>query len=84
MLLYRLNSDYNPLHADLEPDVNMDLGGAIMHGLFSWNSTVHGLHKTLGGSDRKNIKDFQARFTQHVKARQQACDADLEDGCGWI
>jgi acyl dehydratase len=45
----------------------MGFGGAIMHGLFSWNSTAHGLLKTLGGSDPKNIKDFQARFAQPVK-----------------
>ena len=45
----------------------MGFGGAIMHGLFSWNSTAHGLLKTLGGSDPKNIKDFQARFASPVK-----------------
>lgn len=66
-LLYRLNGDYNPLHADPEPGKKMGFGGAIMHGLFSWNSTAHGLLKTLGGSDPKNIKDFQARFAQPVK-----------------
>ena len=38
-----------------------------MHGLFSWNSTAHGLLKVLGGSDPKNIKDFQARFASPVK-----------------
>jgi acyl dehydratase len=66
-LLYRLNGDYNPLHADPEPGVKMGFGGAIMHGLFSWNSTAHGLLKVLGGSDPKNIKDFQARFAAPVK-----------------
>jgi len=66
-LLYRLNGDYNPLHADPEPGVKMGFGGAIMHGLFSWNSTAHGLLKVLGGSDPKNIKDFQARFASPVK-----------------
>lgn len=55
------------MHADPEPGVKMGFGGAIMHGLFSWNSTAHGLLKTLGGSDPKNIKDFQARFASPVK-----------------
>lgn len=66
-LLYRLNGDYNPLHATPEPGQKMGFGGAIMHGLFSWNSTAHGLLQTLGGSDPKNIKEFQARFASPVK-----------------
>jgi peroxisomal enoyl-CoA hydratase 2 len=45
----------------------MGFGGAIMHGLFSWNSTAHGILKTLGGSDPANIKEFQARFASPVK-----------------
>jgi len=45
----------------------MGFGGAIMHGLFSWNSTCQGLLKTLGGSDPANIKEFQCRFASPVK-----------------
>jgi peroxisomal enoyl-CoA hydratase 2 len=66
-LLYRLNGDYNPLHATPEPGQRMGFGGAIMHGLFSWNSTAHGLLKELGGSDPANMKEFQARFASPVK-----------------
>jgi peroxisomal enoyl-CoA hydratase 2 len=66
-LLYRLNGDYNPLHATPEPGKQMGFGGAIMHGLFSWNSTAHGLLKELGGSNPANIKEFQARFASPVK-----------------
>ncbi|KAF1987122.1 peroxisomal dehydratase [Aulographum hederae CBS 113979] len=66
-LLYRLNGDYNPLHATPEPGQKMGFGGAIMHGLFSWNTTCHGLLKVLGGSDPANIKEFQARFASPVK-----------------
>jgi len=46
-LLYRLNGDYNPLHATPEPGQKMGFGGAIMHGLYSWNSTAHLLLKYL-------------------------------------
>jgi len=67
LILYRLNGDYNPLHATPEPGQKMGFGGAIMHGLFSWNTTCHGLLKTLGGSDPANIKEFQARFAAPVK-----------------
>lgn len=63
----RLNGDYNPLHATPEPGVKMGFGGAIMHGLYSWNSAAHALLKELGGSDPANIKEFQARFASPVK-----------------
>jgi len=66
-LLYRLNGDYNPLHATPEPGQKMGFGGAIMHGLSSWNFACHGLLKAIGGSDPKNIKEFQARFASPVK-----------------
>ncbi|KAK4570236.1 hypothetical protein LTR86_002316 [Recurvomyces mirabilis] len=65
--LYRLNGDYNPLHATPEPGKAMGFGGAIMHGLYSWNSTAHALLKLMGGSDPANIKDYQARFASPVK-----------------
>ncbi|KAH8675786.1 MaoC like domain-containing protein [Xylariales sp. PMI_506] len=66
-LLYRLNGDYNPLHAHPEPGKKMGFGGPIIHGLYSWNSTCHGLLKKLGGSDPNNIKEFQARFASPVR-----------------
>jgi len=62
-----LNGDYNPLHATPEPGKKMGFGGCIIHGLFSWNSTAHGILYELGGSDPKNIKEFQARFAAPVK-----------------
>ena len=66
-LLYRLNGDYNPLHATPEPGKKMGFGGAIMHGLFSWNSAAHALLQELGGSEAKNMREFQARFASPVK-----------------
>jgi peroxisomal enoyl-CoA hydratase 2 len=65
--LYRLNGDYNPLHATPEPGTQMGFGGAIMHGLYSWNSTAHALLKLLGGSDPANLREFAARFASPVK-----------------
>ncbi|EOD51076.1 putative peroxisomal dehydratase protein [Neofusicoccum parvum] len=65
--LYRLNGDYNPLHATPEPGQEMGFGGVIMHGLFSWNSTAHGVLKAFGASDPKNIKEFAARFASPVR-----------------
>ncbi|KAF6839883.1 peroxisomal dehydratase [Colletotrichum musicola] len=65
-LLYRLNGDYNPLHATPEPGKKMGFPGAIMHGLYSWNTTAHGILQHFGGSDPANIKEYQARFASPV------------------
>ena len=63
----RLNGDYNPLHAEPGPGKAMGFGGAIMHGLYSWNSSAHILLRELGGSNPENIKEFAARFAAPVK-----------------
>ncbi|KAE8411079.1 hypothetical protein BDV36DRAFT_289052 [Aspergillus pseudocaelatus] len=65
-LLYRLNGDYNPLHATPEPGQKMGFGGVIIHGLFSWNTAAHGILRELGCSDPKNLREFQARFASPV------------------
>ncbi|ERS96063.1 hypothetical protein HMPREF1624_07599 [Sporothrix schenckii ATCC 58251] len=66
-LLYRLNGDYNPLHATPEPGVQMGFGGPIIHGLYSFNSTAHLLLKHLGGSDPAKLREYQARFASPVR-----------------
>ena len=65
-LAYRLNGDYNPLHATKEPGEKMGFGGTIVHGLYSWNSTCRDILKALGGSDPANVKEYQARFASPV------------------
>lgn len=65
--LYRLNGDYNPLHADPEPGKKMGFGGTIIHGLFSWNMAAHAVLKAFGASKPENLKEFQARFAAPVK-----------------
>ncbi|KAI5288793.1 hypothetical protein KEM52_001028 [Ascosphaera acerosa] len=65
--LYRLNGDYNPLHADPAAGQAMGYPGIIMHGLFSWNVAAA---KVLKHFTRHNegalLRDFQARFTAPV------------------
>jgi acyl dehydratase len=65
--LYRLNGDYNPLHADPEPGKKMGFGGPIIHGLFSWNMSAHAILQAFGSSKPENMKEFQARFAAPVK-----------------
>ncbi|EMC92948.1 hypothetical protein BAUCODRAFT_267403 [Baudoinia panamericana UAMH 10762] len=85
--LYRLNGDYNPLHATPEPGKAMGFGGAIMHGLYSWNTTCHALVKLLGGSDPANIKEYAARFASPVKPGDtlvtEIWRTGEKDGDGW-
>jgi acyl dehydratase len=66
-LLYRLNGDYNPLHATPEPGKKMGFGGIIVHGLYSFNSSARLLLKALGNSDPANLKEYQARFASPVR-----------------
>lgn len=66
-LLYRLNGDYNPLHATPEPGKKMGFGGTIIHGLYSWNAIAHSILKVIGGSKPQNLKEFQARFVNPVR-----------------
>ncbi|KAL5333195.1 HotDog domain-containing protein [Aspergillus crustosus] len=65
--LYRLNGDYNPLHATPEPGQKMGFGGVIIHGLYSWNATAHNILEAFGGSNPANFKEFQARFASPVR-----------------
>ncbi|KAK4451682.1 HotDog domain-containing protein [Podospora aff. communis PSN243] len=88
-LLYRLNGDYNPLHATPEPGKKMGFGGVIIHGLYSFNWACHGLLKALGASDPANIKEYQARFASPVRPgdklvtsvwRDSARTGEIQDG----
>ncbi|PGH13040.1 hypothetical protein AJ79_03877 [Helicocarpus griseus UAMH5409] len=65
--LYRLNGDYNPLHATPEPGQALGYGGIIMHGLFSWNVAAQTVLSRFGKNEAKNLRDFEARFAAPVK-----------------
>ena len=49
----------------------MGFGGAIMHGLSTWNFAAYALLKELGGCDPTNMKEYQARFAAPVKPGQK-------------
>ena len=58
-----------------------------MHGLCSWNMAAHGLLLELGGSDSRNMKEFQARFASPVKPGSKLVTEIWKmgetDGEGW-
>ncbi|KAJ5515014.1 HotDog domain-containing protein [Penicillium fimorum] len=67
VFLYRLNGDYNPLHAVPGPGLKMGLGGVILHGLFTYSSTCYGVVSKFCGGDAARLKSFGARFAFPVK-----------------
>ncbi|KAK4500820.1 hypothetical protein PRZ48_009012 [Zasmidium cellare] len=66
-LIYRLNGDYNPLHVTPSQGKSMGFGGAIMHGLFTYNIAAHAVLKNVGKSDPANLRHFSARFQAPVR-----------------
>lgn len=65
-LLYRLNGDWNPLHAD--PSVARAAGfeRPILHGLATWGIAGHAILKTVCGYRPERIKSLFGRFTAPV------------------
>ena len=65
-LLYRLNGDFNPLHAD--PAVALTAGFArpILHGLATMGVAMHAVLKTLLDYDAASVRGMRVRFTAPV------------------
>lgn len=66
-LLYRLNGDVNPLHAD--PEFAMNVGfpqGPILHGLCTYGYMVRHAAKGALGGDATKLTGFECKFTKPV------------------
>ena len=65
-LLYRLNGDYNPLHAD--PDVAATAGfkQPILHGLCTFGYAGHAVLREACNYEPNKIKSMSVRFTSPV------------------
>jgi acyl dehydratase len=65
-LLYRLNGDFNPLHAD--PGVARAAGfpRPILHGLATMGVALHAVLGTLLGYDAGSVRGMRVRFTAPV------------------
>ena len=65
-LLYRLNADRNPLHAD--PEVAHQAGYArpILHGLCTYGVAAHAIVKTWCDYDAARLTRLDARFSAPV------------------
>ncbi len=65
-LLYRLNGDRNPLHADTGLAAAAGFQRPILHGLCSYGVACHAILKTVLDYDYTLIAEFDARFSSPV------------------
>jgi acyl dehydratase len=65
-LVYRLNGDTNPLHADPSMAAMGGFDKPILHGLATYGATGRVLLMSLANGDPKNFKSMKCRFTRHV------------------
>ncbi len=65
-LLYRLNGDRNPLHADPEVARHAGYPQPILHGLCTLGHAGHAILKTACGYDPARLKSMAVRFTAPV------------------
>ena len=65
-LLYRLNADRNPLHADPEVAHQAGYPRPILHGLCSYGVAAHALVKTWCDYDASRLTRLDARFSAPV------------------
>ncbi|MCY4030693.1 MAG: MaoC/PaaZ C-terminal domain-containing protein [Hyphomicrobiales bacterium] len=65
-LLYRLNSDRNPLHVDPDFAARAGFDRPILHGLCSYGIACRGLIQHVCNYDAWRIREFDARFSAPV------------------
>ena len=65
-LLYRLNGDVNPLHADPATAAKLGFDRPILHGLCTLGHTVRGLIDTLCDGDATRLRGLSARMSRPV------------------
>ena len=65
-LLYRLNGDHNPLHADPAIGEQAGFGGPILHGLCTYGYTGRAILQNACGGDPAKLKELRGQFRKPV------------------
>lgn len=65
-LLYRLNGDFNPLHADPATAAGAGFARPVLHGLATMGVAMHAVLKALLAYDAGLVRGMRVRFTAPV------------------
>jgi acyl dehydratase len=65
-LIYRLSSDYNPLHIDPRIGERLKMKGVILHGLCTFAHSTSAILQEYGGNDQSALKTIYGRFVSPV------------------
>ena len=65
-LLYRLNGDYNPLHADPGIANKAGFDQPILHGLATYGVAARAIMQSASDQSAKDLQSFNARFSAPV------------------
>ncbi len=79
-LLYRLNGDRNPLHADPALASRVGFRAPILHGLCTCGFACHAVLKTVCGYDHTLITGFDVRFSAPVYPGERILTEMWQDG----
>ena len=81
-LLYRLNGDYNPLHADPAVATAAGFARPILHGLCTYGIACRSILRLACGNDAARLKRMNARFTAPVTPGETIRTEIWDDGGG--
>lgn len=79
-LLYRLNGDFNPLHADPALAARVGFEAPILHGLCTYGFACHAILRTVCEYDHTLITGFDARFSAPVYPGESILTEMWQDG----
>ncbi|MGI6855125.1 MaoC/PaaZ C-terminal domain-containing protein [Mesorhizobium sp. 1B3] len=65
-LLYRLNGDFNPIHADPAAAASAGFDRPILHGLCTYGVAGHALVRSLCDNDATRLREMNVRFSAPV------------------
>lgn len=65
-LVYRLNGDFNPIHADPSAAASAGFERPILHGLCTYGIAGHALVRSLCGNDATRLREMNLRFSAPV------------------
>jgi acyl dehydratase len=65
-LLYRLNGDWNPIHADPDTAKKAGYDRPILHGLCTYGLCARAIVQLACGGDPARLRAIEGRFSKHV------------------